>query len=1560
MPIRRLKRATLAACCAPLLIAVGCSSGDTPGAQPTGRAPQSLISDQLHNGGTQGFLFLPPMVPRPAQMGDFVPTVRPTVRIDEVNAEGVTIRTLATFTTTTGPGRERLRTHIANEPCDSDDDDGDADPEGYFYARWKTNNAHLSTSARYRVRVLVPAAGGGTREIGFADVDVVRTQREFRSVDTVNFTPLLNGHVLRIKFRIDRPAVDGDGDGVFDWVDNCPAQANASQLDSNHDQQGDACECVGVTCVASDVCHAAGVCDPIDGMCSNPDAPSGTACTLPNATALCASGACGVASCNAGHADCNAAATDGCETPTTTLANCGACGVACSLVAHSTPSCGTGTCAITCDAGWADANGDRADGCELDVTTDANCGTPGNACVSGLGDVNTCVGGSCSTIACASDTANCNTAVGDGCEVSLAGDVAHCGACNHACAVANATPSCVASACAVGACHAGFSDCNGLAADGCEVAPASDVANCGACGHACSLPNASPVCAAGLCAVGACAEGFVDLDLDPSNGCEVNLATDVNHCGAVGNHCVMPNGTAACAGGQCVLASCNAGYDNCTTGAGCESDLSAVTSCGGCGVTCASGDHSTATCGAAGCGLTCETGFGDCDGIAANGCEVDLTTDGGHCGACSTACGADTTCQSGVCSAPVCGVGVANCNSLAADGCETPTDANVASCGACGNVCSFTNAVPQCNGGACGFDVCTMGYGDCDGIAANGCEVAFDTLANCGGCGTACSVANGTPVCNAGVCAVSTCAAGFANCDGNAANGCEVNITNSASNCGACGVACTGSNVCQAGVCRPTQGAAWLLNDGCGATTAADSSGNGATGTLSGGPPRALNGSSCHDGGCLFFNGTTDRVTAPYTAAHRFGTGSFSVSVWIRVLPGAVGEDAVVSPAVCGVAQSWLLHLNNGRPSFSTFGTGGAGVRSSATSVADGAWHLLVGRRSSTSVQLLVDGVVVTSAAIASTYDSDANNSVMTIGNLFGCGGREFNGLIDDVRIADHALTDAEVSALNGPHATTPATSTDSANCGGCGVVCAAGAACTGGLCADINECLTDNGGCGANATCTNTLGGRTCACSPGYTGNGFTCTDVNECLTNNGGCVGDATCTNTPGGRTCACSPSSLCGGVCRYLNTDASNCGGCGIVCAGGRICHAAVCVAPPTWTAPLSATAPQALAGRAFHSAIWTGTQMIVWGGQNGNDVALGGTIFGDGAIYTPATNTWTSLPASAPNAPSARFNHTAIWTGSRMIIWGGLGLGPALTSSSPVTVNTGASYDPATDTWTALSAVGAPAARYAHTATWTGAEMIVWGGSTTHVLSPGAIGVTPRSYQGRLNNARYNPATDTWTAMPVDALGSANVERMNHTAVWTGTQLIIWGGHGSCSQLGDGGIYTPATNSWQYLPAGAANAPGPRGQHTALWTGTQMIIWGGGTYPNYGDGAMYNPSSGLWTYMPGTNYGAAYNQLPNEPSYRFQHSAVWTGSRMVVWGGARYCGGCGASALCSDSSHIKGDGGVFDPVTGSWAYVASGAASSGTRVGHTAVWTGTQMIVWGGQRGTSLGDGALLTP
>ena len=72
--------------------------------------------------------------------------------------------------------------------------------------------------------------------------------------------------------------------------------------------------------------------------------------------------------------------------------------------------------------------------------------------------------------------------------------------------------------------------------------------------------------------------------------------------------------------------------------------------------------------------------------------------------------------------------------------------------------------------------------------------------------------------------------------------------------------------------------------------------------------------------------------------------------------------------------------------------------------------------------------------------------------------------------------------------------------------------------CKDVDECLSNNGGCDPNAACKNTVGANTCACKAGFTGDGNTCVDVNECLVSNGGCNVNAACTNVPGSLTCAC----------------------------------------------------------------------------------------------------------------------------------------------------------------------------------------------------------------------------------------------------------------------------------------------------------------------------------------------------------------------------------------------------------------------------------------------------------
>jgi N-acetylneuraminic acid mutarotase len=133
--------------------------------------------------------------------------------------------------------------------------------------------------------------------------------------------------------------------------------------------------------------------------------------------------------------------------------------------------------------------------------------------------------------------------------------------------------------------------------------------------------------------------------------------------------------------------------------------------------------------------------------------------------------------------------------------------------------------------------------------------------------------------------------------------------------------------------------------------------------------------------------------------------------------------------------------------------------------------------------------------------------------------------------------------------------------------------------------------------------------------------------------------------------------------------------------------------TWTATTTASAPSS---RALAAAVWTGSKMVVWGGWS---YRVGDTWFGDGARYDPVANTWT--PTSLVNAPSPRYHMSAAWTGSLMLIWGG---------GDDTGVATGGRYDPASDSWTSTITASAPGARHNQSTVWTGDRMIVWGGDS----------------------------------------------------------------------------------------------------------------------------------------------------------------------------------------------------------------------------------------------------------
>ena len=377
------------------------------------------------------------------------------------------------------------------------------------------------------------------------------------------------------------------------------------------------CGACGVTCAPSEVCSM--------GACKLDCAPGLTAC----------SGACVDLSANPAH--------------------CGQCATVCPVPPGATSTCSNGLCGYACSGTFKDCNLMAQDGCEVDAKSDvANCGACNSACPSGPQSQPLCAGGICA-IVCAPGFADCNMNAADGCETDLA-SVLSCGMCGVVCSAGpNATAACMGGLC-VAPCNAGYSDCNGNPADGCEVTPSSDVANCGACANACPVPaHSAATCNAGVCGY-TCLGGYLDCDLLAANGCEIDGQNDVSHCGACANACSLFHATPMCTAGGCAISSCDLDYTDCdlVPANGCEQDTAFdPTSCGGCGWACEATNVSMKSCAVGKCNPQCSGTYGDCNGPTAgnadDGCETNLATDLHNCGVCGKNCGANEKCCAGGC-----------------------------------------------------------------------------------------------------------------------------------------------------------------------------------------------------------------------------------------------------------------------------------------------------------------------------------------------------------------------------------------------------------------------------------------------------------------------------------------------------------------------------------------------------------------------------------------------------------------------------------------------------------------------------------------------------------------------------------------------------------------------------------------------------------------------------------------------------------------------------------------------------------------------------------------------
>lgn len=320
---------------------------------------------------------------------------------------------------------------------------------------------------------------------------------------------------------------------------------------------------------------------------------------------------------------------------------------------------------------------------------------------------------------------------------------------------------------------------------------------------------------------------------------------------------------------------------------------------------------------------------------------------------------------------------------------------------------------------------------------------------------------------------------------------------------------------------------------------------------------------------------------------------------------------------------------------------------------------------------------------------------------------------------------------------------------------------------------------------------------------------------------------------------------------------------------------------------ARAAAALPGRDEVATAWTGSEVFVWGGLDAE-----GRVARDGTRWRAADGTWHAVPA-APT--TGRLQATALWTGTHILIWGGL---TDRASSGGTTPRDGAMFDPVTGTWTAIP--DAPiAGRFAHTAVWTGRELLVWGGEDAR-------------RRAHADGAAYNPVTRRWRTLAPSPLAA----RSSTAAVWTGRELLLWGGAVARGLeggqiFGDGAAYEPATNRWRSLPEHE-----PRDGAAAVWTGSRMLVFGGMAEGWHTDLAEFDPATWRWRTLRPAPRGAGGYQV------------VWTGDELLAWRTT-------PAATEEDRPLAL----AYRPATDAWIRLA---APPGDAAGD-AIWTGDRLVV-----------------
>jgi len=297
---------------------------------------------------------------------------------------------------------------------------------------------------------------------------------------------------------------------------------------------------------------------------------------------------------------------------------------------------------------------------------------------------------------------------------------------------------------------------------------------------------------------------------------------------------------------------------------------------------------------------------------------------------------------------------------------------------------------------------------------------------------------------------------------------------------------------------------------------------------------------------------------------------------------------------------------------------------------------------------------------------------------------------------------------------------------------------------------------------------------------------------------------------------------------------------------------------------------LSARMDPASTWTGSQLLIWGGYEKFDQSQ---VAGDGATYDPATDRWRLLSPS-PLAPRAQA--TAVWTGAEAVILGGQPAQQA--GANPAYEGDGAAYGPTADRWQLIPAPTPPAG---HPLMWRTAiqadgELLAWSVWWSETQT-GSNGFT---MSGGADLFTYIEATGTWQVVPQADGALPDIEEVLWTGRQAVVRGITYN-CGPCPGPAvpeATALYDPATNAWTRLSPDPL-----AGDHMAsAWTGDALFSFNpgfsGGSFASPsvtiepGDASVYDPTGGTWTMLPPAPSGCDM-----DPS----DAPVWTGRQLLLY-------------------------------------------------------------------------------